>query len=504
MKPIKDKFILLFIPQPTEAGRRMPSLGLLAISTFLEKEGYDIRLVHAYDYNQEEYAEIWDNLDKAICVGITSMTGYQILDGLKFAKFIRQKNKEVPIVWGGIHPTIKPFQTIQHPLVDIIVRGQGEETFYQLVKALEQRSDLKNIQGIIYKDKGEIRENVLRPAKDMDEFPDLPYHLIDDNIEKYIKPNFYADRNLPIITSQGCPFKCAFCYLAMSEFKKKWQAYSSERTVDWIEYLVKKYSLTGIDIRDPYFFTDKKRARDIFQGLIDRKLSHIALTGINGRVDQLMKYDDEFWKLMEQAGVKEVLVGAESGDQTMLDLINKGLKAEDTLACEKKAANYKINIVNSFMTGFPPTGSNLKKQIKASNVELNKTVELIRQIFIINPLASILLFFYTPYPGTPLYESSLKHGFKDPQSLEEWGKVDLTNKVTPWVSKSHQRKTVFLRSLFTLKKITSSEYLKQKNNKSWKHYLIRYTGFAWLLNKWISLRLKYKLYFFPLEILILK
>jgi anaerobic magnesium-protoporphyrin IX monomethyl ester cyclase len=504
MKPIRGKFVLLFIPQPSKAGRRTPSLGLLAISTFLEKEGYDIRLVHAYDRESEEYTEIWDNLDKAICVGISSMTGYQILDGLKFAEFIRRKNKKVPIVWGGIHSTIKPLQTIQNPLVDIVVRGQGEETFHELVKTLEKGDDLKNIRGIVYKNKGKIIENLIRPAKDINEFPDLPYHLLDDNIEKYIKPNFYVNRYLPIITSEGCPFKCAFCYLAMSEFKKSWQAYPAKRVLDQIEYLVKKYNLTGVDIRDANFFVDKKRARDIFQGLIDRKLNHIALSGINGRVDQLIRYDDEFWKLMERAGVREILVGAESGDQSMLDLIGKGLRVEDILACEKKATNYNINIINSFMTGFPPADNNLKLRKKVLKKELNKTVELIVQIFNTNPLASILMFFYTPYPGTPLYELCLKQGFKDPESLEEWGGVDLSNRVTPWVNQSHKRKAYFLGNLFTLKKVTSSEFLRQKNNKNWKYYLMKYAGLAWLLNKWVTFRLKYKFYYFPFEILILK
>ena len=81
MKPIEDKFILLFCPQPTAAGRRMAPLGLIAISTFLIKQGYDIRIFHAYD--EQDYLEALENLDKAICVGITSMTGYQIYDGLK-------------------------------------------------------------------------------------------------------------------------------------------------------------------------------------------------------------------------------------------------------------------------------------------------------------------------------------------------------------------------------------------------------------------------------------
>ena len=79
----------------------MPPLGLLAISALLDKEGYDIRILHSYD--KDDYEEVLQHLDKAICVGITSMTGYQIYDGLKFAKLVRDKNPSIPIIWGGIH-----------------------------------------------------------------------------------------------------------------------------------------------------------------------------------------------------------------------------------------------------------------------------------------------------------------------------------------------------------------------------------------------------------------
>jgi len=509
MKPIKDKFILLFTPQPTRVGRRMPSLGLLAISTYLEEEGYDIRIYHSYD--KQDYLEALEHLDKAICVGITSMTGYQIVDGLRFAKLVREKNKNVPIVWGGVHPTIKSLQTIKHPLVDIVVRGQGEETFYELVKALETNSDLKNIPGVVYKPASpwasqggknkEIIANPLRPNKNINEFPPLSYNLLDDVVERYIKSNSYASRNLPIITSYGCPFHCGFCYLAMPDFQRLWQGYPAERVVDEIERLVKKYNLNGIDIRDAYFFTDIGRAKQIFQSVIDKKIK-VAFHGINGRVDQLIRYKDDFWQLMKDAGVKEILVGAESGDQEMLDLINKGILAEQTLECEKKAAQYKINIINSFITGYPPTTDNPVQRKKVLKRELNKTVELIRKIFIINPVANVLLFFYTPYPGTPLYQLALDQGFKNPESLEEWGNVDLSTKVTPWITKNHKRKTIFIRCLLPLKKITSNQYLAEMKNKKFKHIFLEQLGLIWLINKWVTLRLKLKFYLLPFEKLI--
>ncbi len=496
MKPIKNKFVLLFAPNSVKSGRRVLPLSLLAISSYLEKDNYDIRIYHSYD--KEEYSEALNYLDKAICVGITSMTGYQILDGLNFAELVRKKNKNIPIVWGGVHPTIKPLQTIKNDLVDIVVVGQGEETFYELVKALEKKSGMENVSGIVYKKNEKIVENPLRAVKDINKLPSIPYHVLGDKIERYIKPNVYAKRNLPIITSDGCSFKCGFCYLAMPEFGKKWQAYPPQRVVDEIEYLVKKYNLSGIVIRDSNFFVDIKRAKMIFQNIIDRNLN-ISLSGINGRVDQLVKCDDELWRLMEKAGVKELLVGAESGDQEMLDLINKNILVETILDCERKASKYGINIINSFMTGYPPINNSPIKIKAILKRELNRTVELVRKIFKINPVANILLFFYAPYPCTPLYQLCLERGFRNPQTLGEWGIIDLDNQITPWVDKKHKEKTLFLRQLFLLKKITSFQYLKKGGKRGWKYICFKYSGFFWLFNKWIDFRLKYKFYFFPFE-----
>lgn len=148
MKTANNKFILLFSPQPTKGGKRLVPLPLLAISSFIERD-YDIRIFHSYD--KEDYLEALGHLDRAICVGISAMTGYQITDGLIFAKLVRGKNSKIPIVWGGVHGTISPVQTIQSPLVDVVVRGQGEETFAELVRALDQNRPLDNILGITYK-----------------------------------------------------------------------------------------------------------------------------------------------------------------------------------------------------------------------------------------------------------------------------------------------------------------------------------------------------------------
>jgi len=495
MKPIKDKFIFLFHPHPIAEGLRMVPLALLTISSLIEKE-YDIRIFHSYD--KDEYLEALEHLDKAVCVGITALTGYQITDGLKFAKLVREKNSKVPIVWGGVHATIEPIRTAESPYVDIVVKGQGEETFAELVRALDEKKPLDGILGIVYKKDGQVINNPNRPYKSINNFPPIPYHLLNETIQRYVKKNAFADRNLTYISSTGCPFRCRFCFLGNPMFSQAYDPYPAERVVRELKDLVDRYQLTGVEIRDSNFFVNENRCREIFAGLIKEKVK-LTLSVLSARASQFVKFSDDFLELMRASGAVHIEIGAESGDQEMLDYCDKKLLVKDIITCEKRAKQFGIKITNLFITGFPikeEHKANPQKQLKK---ELYATIDLIAELFRINPLAEVLLSFYTPYPGALFYDESIKAGFNPPQSLEEWGSVNLTTLKTPWVSAAHKRKVIFLRKLFLLKKLTSDEYFgeKAKNNK--KLHWLKALGLNKALNKFIGFRLHAKFFYLPFE-----
>ncbi len=495
MKPIKDKFILLFFPNPTKGGRRVAPLPLLAISSFLEKN-YDIRIFHSYD--KEDYLEVLEHLDKAVCVGISAITGYQITDGLNFAKLVRQKNNKVSIIWGGVHPTIRPIETIKNSYVDIVVKGQGEEAFAELVRALDKNQPIDNILGIVYKKDGKIINNPDRPYKSINEFPSIPYYVLGDLMERFIKNNAYAEKNLIYLTSAGCPFRCRFCYLGNASFERKYDPYPAERVVEDLKKLVDDYKINGIEFRDSNFFVNEQRCREIFLGVIKAGLK-LKISMLNGRANQLGGFGDDFWQLMKDAGVVEVVIGAESGDQEMLDYIDKKISIDDILECQQKAKKFNLGIINSFMTGFPILEKNLANPKKQLQQELNRTIDLVRKLFEINPMADIFLFFYTPYPGSYFYEESVKAGFKDPQSLEEWGEIDLDIPVVPWITDNHKKKVLFLRDLFVFKKIFSDEYLEKKASKSKKIYWFKKLRLNKIIIGIIDFRLRFKIFCCPVE-----
>ena len=151
------------------------------------------------------------------------------------------------------------------------------------------------------------------------------------------------------------------------------------------------------------------------------------------------------------------------------------------------------------MTNFPPSSDDPKLIKKELKRELNNTVELARKILKINPLVSIMLFSFTPYPCTPLYQLCLKRGFKSPENLEGWGKISLNIRSVPWVNDEHMKRIKLLNDIFVLRKITSPEYVKLKKGKSSLHYILIYLGIYKMVNLFVLFRLKFKFYFLPIE-----
>ena len=172
--------VALYFPRPYSAHRPVQGapLPLLAISSLLDKEGYGIKVV-SNNLHERPLEKVLEHCQGAVCLGISSMTGYQIVDALQVAKTVKGKYPELPVIWGGRHPTLEPEGTINSPYVDVVVSGQGERTFTELVHALTDGKPLDNIAGISYKLDGEIFHNPERPPEDINNFPAMPYHLID-------------------------------------------------------------------------------------------------------------------------------------------------------------------------------------------------------------------------------------------------------------------------------------------------------------------------------------
>jgi radical SAM superfamily enzyme YgiQ (UPF0313 family) len=347
-----------------------------------------------------------------ICAGISSMTGPQISGGLETASIIKQSKPEVPVVWGGVHPSLLPEKTIKDDMVDIVVKGDGEKTFQELVHALQAGEDKRGVKGIIYKDGKSIIKTPMREQFPLRDLGTLAYDLVE--VERYKSTMLWTKRrSLPIITSRGCPHKCGYCY--NTEFgHKKWTSLSPERTVTNIRYLVNTYDLSGVFLLDDNFFVDLKRAKRICETIIKSNLN-IHIYNANCRADTIVRMDRELLTLIKRAGFNQLYIGVESGSDEVLDSIGKGITVGQVLLANKRLKDFGIRPFYSFMAGFP----------YETIEDVKKTLSLMRCLLRENPEAIVYkLQLFTPFPGTELFHLASKLGMKYPEDLKGWAQYN--------------------------------------------------------------------------------
>jgi radical SAM superfamily enzyme YgiQ (UPF0313 family) len=418
--------IILFNPIPSTISRRkgVLPLALLSIARNLDEKKYEIVII---DEAVETFPE--ELLKNSLCVGISAMIGYQINSALKLAKRIRKRHPEIPLVWGGWHPSILPEETVASDFVDYVVRGQGEITFSELMDALEGNRTLDSIPGLTYKVKGEIKSNPPRRLSDPNGFAPLPYHLID--MGKYIHASEFGARTVTYLSSIGCPFSCGFC-AEQVVYGKRWLPLSPERVVSDFKYLKEQYKIDSIIINDSNFFTNEKRVIKICDMMMKEELD-LKWGNANGRTDQLVDFEKTTWRLMADSGLQCILTGAETYDDGILEIINKKATIDDTIKLAAIANDFGVKIKFSFMIGLP-----IEHRKISLDDEFGNIIDFINRLYEINNRNHFLLFLYTPFPGTPLYRKSIELGYQSPDSLEGWGTFleGLNHASTPWTDKS--------------------------------------------------------------------
>ncbi len=390
-------------------------LSVLYVGTALKHAGFDVTIL-----DQRIEGDIKTALEDAVAadplfVGISSMTGYQIGHGIRLAEIVRAVNPRIPIVWGGVHPTIHPYSTIQHNLVDMIVIHEGEVTAVELAHALVEGSDLHRVSGIVFKDGGQLVRTPARPQMDMEKLPRLDYSMVDMNQYSTIG-HISRTKQLQVVTSRGCPFHCGYCYLLLPELRG-YRSWSAQRTYDEIEYLSEKYTIQSIFFYDDYFFGDRKRVLD-FVELLERKPLGVQFE-VSCRIDFLARERDDTLMRMRNAGFTELLIGVESGSDRILKMIRKGFTREQILLANRKMARAGIGSKLSWMAGFPTE----------TEEDFFQTVDLMLQLARENPYCSLTpLGIYTPYPGTSLYEScKSRFGVIFPETLDGWAAYQWQN-----------------------------------------------------------------------------
>ncbi|MFO7981440.1 MAG: radical SAM protein [Candidatus Aminicenantes bacterium] len=423
--------------------------GLLYVGSSLVNSGYSVKVIDELTHPNWQDLILEELKHRPLFVGVTSMTGRQIKYGLKFSSFIK-KHSCIPIVWGGIHPSIFPKQTLRNENIDFVVKREGEKTIIEFMEFLEGKQEIERIKGLGFKKNGSIHVNEDRPFIRLENLHRLHYSLID--VHDYIGNRFGAQRSFELCTSRGCPHPCSFCY-SMSYYKRTWRSMSVDHIFDNLHKVIESYQIDGLTWREDNFFVSKKRVREIAERIIREKIN--ISWHADCRIDYLDNYDDSFIGLLKQSGCHTLTMGVESGSDIILKKINKGINREQVLRVKEKLSKHGIFQNYHFMLGLPDE----------SKEDVKKTISLMSRLMEKNKYFSHIYgpSLYTPYPATTLYEKCLQKGFNPPKKLEGWIDMDWHSLRLPWVT-GMRRKVIedIAWNIMGMKKKTVYPYFKVK------------------------------------------
>lgn len=428
--------VVLFQPKTSTADfihldwGRVP-YGLVSIATPLRAKGYEIVLIdQRVDQNWENKLLDAIKSKSTICFGTTAITGPNITHALEASRLVKKYRADIPVVWGGVHATLSPEQTLESEYVDIVVMGEGEYIFEELVETISAHASLANIKGIYYKDNGQILHTHERPfERELDKIHEPDFEIVKDYIEQYI--NCESGRGLDVCSSRGCPFKCTFC--SNSKFNRSlWRANSAEEVVRRITKMVYDYRLDFVCFVDDNFFTHLGRVEKICDGFIRENLN-FSWRAFGLRIDTANKMSDEMWEKLWEAGCRDLYIGAETGDPDMMLRIDKHITVEAMLEVNRKLSSRPFFVKYNFIIGYPGE----------SEQQLQNTVNVARQLCHENTNASVALNLLAPFPGTGMFDDAVKFGFQPPRKLEDWGAFDSDNWINQYPSwhtkKEHDR-----------------------------------------------------------------
>jgi len=413
----RDDRLKVVLYNPAAVFFTMP-LALLAIGSELDPEIYKVVTVDArLDADAEN--TVLSHIEGALCLGVTVLTGAPISDALQISRAVKLARPDLPVVWGGWHPSMFPLECVAEPSVDVAVRGQGEETFAEIVRRLAEGRSLEGCAGCTVRlPDGSVNENPARALAAVDKFRPHDYGLIP--VERYFE--LKGKRQLDYISSQGCNFRCAFCSDPFV-YGRKWVGLEPTRMAMRLKELWDKYHFDDVNFQDETFFTRGDRVRVLADRIIE---SGMKITwAATMRADQGVRLPEEVWARCKQSGLRRLLVGVESGSNEMLKRIRKDIKIEQVYQTAGRMLKYDIAGHFPFIVGFP----------EESDASIQATLDCAKKLRSLSPDFLTPIYYFKPYPGSELVIEAVERGFRLPQTLDAWAKFDyVAGMPGPWVS----------------------------------------------------------------------
>lgn len=419
--------ILLFHPRSTKPKNRRLPLSVLYLGAVLEgREEYEI-----IDGNTDN--DPWSTIDALMqskpieLLGVSVMPGPQLQNAVPLCRAFREKYPRVPIVWGGYFASLYTEAALNAGYVDFVVKGQGEDTFLELIQELRGARDFSRIRGLAFKDRFGLHVHTAdRPLKAPDEFPWPPYHRLDAS--KYIARTFLGSRTAVHQASIGCPFRCNFCGVVPVYDREKME--SPARTFAILDHLQATYGVNAVQFYDNNFFLREDHARELAGRIGPLNLRWWC----EARVDIVLGYSDDTLRKLRASGCIMIFFGVESGSDVALRNMKKQLTAEETVALARRIREFGIIPEYSLIFGNPEDAER----------DVAQNIAFARRIKKVNPDVEIVVQTYVPTPQRNGAYGDVEVPF--PSSPDEWitgqwyNLLIRTDPQLPWLAPNVKRR----------------------------------------------------------------
>ena len=397
-----------------------PPIGLAYIGSYIKKHGYDYTAIDACGEALSQVRKVEPNSDLMIqgltpkevinkvpkdvkVVGLTALFSHAWFLARNIAFDIKKLYPNCIIVVGGEHPTALPENTLQkNDSIDVVVLGEGEETFLNLIECIDKNLDYRNVKGIAYKNEnGNIIMNERRTR--ITNIDDIPYPDWDNwSINEYIDhqqiTGVNLGRGIPILGTRGCPYECTFCSNDRM-WTKRFIMRSPKNLVDEMEFMKKKYNVTAFSFMDSTFIINNKKIIAFCEELIKRDIGVSYQLPAGTRCEAI---NQELVNFLAKSGLEKLSLAPESGSEEIRNIIKKKINYKKFIEVVKMLSKSKISVGCFIVIGFPEDN---KKTIW-------QTIQLIFKLAALG-VDDITVSQFTPYPGSVIYEELLKKvGFR--------------------------------------------------------------------------------------------
>jgi radical SAM superfamily enzyme YgiQ (UPF0313 family) len=369
-------------------------------TAILEQEGYEVKFVD-YIANKRGHEGLYEDTKQyqpdLLVMELTTPSYFNDFEIARKCKELGTKK----VVFVGPHCTVFSEQTLRDSkgAVDFVTIGEHDYTVRDLVRALDKGEDISTVAGIAYIENGQFIQTAVRaPIENLDELPFMAWHHLD--VRQYHN-HTYAYPYIDMIAGRGCPNKCMFCLWPQTMMGQRYRFRSAEKVFAEMMYHAEHLPIKEIFFEDDTLTANRTRLRKLCELLIasPRKITWSC----NSRCDM---DDYELLCLMKKAGCRMLLIGPESGNQQILNNVNKNLTIEQVEDFCKKAKKAGLLLHSCWVFGLP---GETKETIQ-------QTIDFVMKLNTDTIQASSAM----PQVGTVLYDWAVKNNYLAADSWEQY------------------------------------------------------------------------------------